>query len=230
MIGRAGKMVFRRHGDKAAGPKAKEGFQGKTGLQKKGWLRAFGRGMVGVGTLGKTEFASSPLLRVKNTAKAARAGHRSLFGRTTGEVVEKKHLDAFGAIKNMGAAEDLIAKHGDDGVLRMWLDGKLSTDIMAPANEWASEVLRQEIPRMRQGQMRNVQNFTNSWGVEAIYELLTGAKFEQTLAPRTPGSKGKGVRFTEPLSLAFDKKGRAILTYRKNRFDVTNRLKEIVGQ
>jgi hypothetical protein len=221
-------LTFRRHADKAGGDAAKKGVGLATGLMPRGLWRAFGKGIV---TRGRTEFGSTGITRTNWSAMMAKLGHQLTFGRTAGTVKSKPHLDIMALVYDMHAVEEGIKKFGDDGFLRKWLDGGVSPKIMVNAQEIADTIIKAEVKAIMEGKASNIENYINSWTVEAIYERLTGARFDLTHTRKKPVSKDtpKGVRYTEKLRIKFSRKGRAILYYRGQRFDVTERLNQIMA-
>jgi hypothetical protein len=113
--------------------------------------------------------------------------------------------------------------------LRDWLDGKLPTTIVDHHLKVADSIIKKRFGLEKKvfdlgGKSILLRNVSHSWNVEAVFERLTGRKFHMT----TP--KWTMVRPTESLQVSFTKEGRAILSYRGKRYDVTSNLKKIVGK
>lgn len=210
------KSNLRRHSIKKKGT--------KTGLSASGisLSRTKGRKLSG-----KVKGYHSPSSRAKSTLGYEMGAYKAKKGKTYSAQRSRKELDVAGAIRNEAAVVKLIEKFGkEEPVLRMWLDGKISSKHVKPAKQVADEIIKK---RLGLGQRvaktgtkdRVLENLSHSWLVEAVFERLTGRKFE------TMGS-GEMVRPTEGLIVSHYKNGKAVLRYRGESFDVTKKLNQIL--
>jgi hypothetical protein len=197
----------------------------KTGLSQAGinLARASGR----TNLSGKVKGYTSPVTRAKKTLEYKLGAYRAKGGKTYPNIRLKKELDLGKVVRDMGALEKLFEKYGaEEPVLRKWLDGKISSKAMVPAKEVADQIIKK---RFGLGQRvartgtkdRTLENVSHSWFVEAVFERLTGVKFEAM----RPGTM---VRETEGLTVNHYKNGKAVLRYRGKSFDVTKQLNSIL--
>ncbi len=210
------KSSLRRHSIKKGGT--------KTGLSAAGinLARVSGRTKLS----GKVKGYTSPVTRAERTLKIGMGAYRAKGEKTYAVIRKRKELGLDFAIKDMGKAEGLLIKHGEPKFLRMWLDGKVSSKIMTSPKEVADVIIKkrlglgQKVAKMGAKDIM-LANQTHSWIVEAVFERLTGKKFN-TLKP------GTMVRETEGLTVTHYKNGKAVLNYRGNSFDITKRLNSVL--
>ena len=230
-----------RHAHKKAGT--------KTGLNRKGIAATRKKGRSFPMRFKHKQF-TSPAMRAVSTAdlsiaSARRAGLKTYGGKRVRKVFRgkkvigkvlvreetrpRKELDLYEIIKDMPAVERLEERLGEEVALRRWLDGKLSTKIIDKPKMVADRIIKKRIALGKivfelGGKNKLLRNVSHSWIVEAVFERLTGRKFNLT------SPKGKMSRPTEGLTVYFTKKGKAILEYRKKRYDVTANLVKIAGK
>jgi len=222
--GRVGKPLvvasLERHSHKKKGTKTGLSGKGISVARRKG--PSYPKGL-------KAKGYSSPVSRA-----AASLNLGQTYARRRGRKIYKatriRRELGFDCIKDMPALEAMIEKAGiEEPVLRRWLDGKISKKVIAPAKEVADSIIRKRlgfgnVVLKLGGKDILLRNVSHSWLVEAVFERLTGRKFQATKPT------GTMVRPTEGLTVAFTKGGRAILSYRQKRYDVSANLNRIAGK
>jgi len=200
----------------------------KTGLSGEG-VRASVKKAFGFPSRLKSKGYHSTSDRAKSTLEIGQVFAVKAGRKTYAKARERKNL-GLDFIHDMAGLELMIKRFGsEEPVLRKWLDGKLSLMIADHPFKVADSVIRKRIGLGKAvfelgAKDRLLRNLSHSWVVEAVFERLTGRKFQFT-KPRN-----KMVRPTEGLTVSFTEKGRTILEYRKKRYDVTRNLEKIVGK
>ena len=175
---------------------------------------------------GKVKGYHSSAVRAENTLKLGMGAYRAKGGKIYPKTRMRKELADTALIKNMDLAVALLGKHGEPKLLRMWLDGKVSKQILGDPKVLADVIIKkrlglgQKVAKMGAKDIM-LENLSHSWMVEAVFERLTGKKFN-SLKP------GTMVRETEGLTVNHYKNGKAVLRYRGQSFDVTSRLNSIL--
>lgn len=170
----------------------------------------------------------SGVLRAETTAERQLAGFRSVGGKTYQTVRKRTIFGLPRIIPDMKAAEKQIKDYGEPKALRMWLEGETPSSVMLPVKEVVRDFVQKEFDFGRFLNERNVRNIAvrhvaHSWLVEAVFENLTGKRYETTL-PRN-----RIVRENEGLDLIFYPKGKIELKYRNKKYDVTKRFNAILA-
>jgi hypothetical protein len=212
-----------RHSDKQGGT--------STGLSKKGIVMAWDKGS-SLPTSRKTAIRASDSPRAKNTAEFTLDGLREKGGKGYSKIRQRNRISFSSMFKpgGMEIADKLIAKYGgEDVVLRRWLDGKMGKYMYGP-KAVADDIIRNELAfgsfLAEQGRKDlSVRYQGHSWFVEAVFERLTGKKFETTTS-RTV----KMVRPNEGVSLSHYEDGKVFLNYRGKTYNVTKKFNQIAGR
>lgn len=200
----------------------------KTGLTSEGidLARQTGR-KLDKGVKVKGYYSGVP--RSKASLEYELGAFRAKGGKTYPQIRERGELKSFNFVKDMASLDRMIEQAAnEDQVLRRWLDGKLSTAIIEKPKVVADKVIRkrfglgQRVARMG-GKDRLLENVAHSWLIEAVFERLTGKKFEEM----QPGTM---VREMEPLVMTHYKNGKTVLRYRGKSFDVTKRFNQILKE
>lgn len=129
-------------------------------------------------------------------------------------------------ILNETAVDRLIEKRGEAVFLRDWLDGKISKKIMMSPQTVADAIIRKRFALGARASRRGIRkvvmrNITRGWNPEAVFERLTGRRYEFTTPRNTM------VRPSESLTVSFLANGKAILSFRRKKYDVTANLNRI---
>ena len=197
------KSTLRRHSVKSG--------KTKTGLTASGIKLARKTGKRELS--GKVKGYHSSATRAKSTLVYGMQGHK---GKKYSKIRVRKELSYY-FLKDMAKLESLVVKHGEEKFLRMWLDGKVSSRLISKPEEVANLIIKkrfglgQRVAKLGAKDIM-IENVSHSWIVEAVFERLTGKKYN-TLKPGTMG------RFTEGLTINHYKNGKAVLTYRGNSFN-----------
>ena len=199
----------------------------KTGLSAKGIAAARKSGRT-IPLHYKVAGRHSGSSRAKSTLELAMASFREKGGKTYKTTRPRKKIGLKSVFKNDEAikiVDKWIEQQGEVNVLRKWIDGKISTRLVFPANQVADNIIKWELGfgsyLAREGVRGiNVRYQSHSWIVDAVFERLTGKKFN-LIAPGTVS------RENERIVLTHYKNGKTILSYRGKSFDVTKRFSEI---
>lgn len=214
-------VSLERHADKKNGT--------ITGLSRKGIRQARRKGRSFPKYL-KSKGYSSPQARAVSSAKfglqSANASGRKVYPRESYVRARKElSLTSF----NLKVWDKLSEERGsEERLMREWLDGKVSRVVGVRPETIADRIIRKRFGlglavRELGGKDILLRNLSHVPVLEAVFERLSGRQFQLTKPKGTSG------RPTETLTVSFTKKGRAILSYRRKRYDVTSNLKKIVG-
>ncbi len=223
--GRAPKPVvmvsLERHADKKRGT--------RTGLSGKGIRQARRKGKSFPRHL-KSKAYASPQTRAVSSARfglqSANASGRKVYPKGS-YVRTRKELGLVSF--NLKVWDKLSSEMGsEERLMRKWLDGKYSKEVGVRPETIADRILRKRFGlglavRELGGKDILLRNLSHVPVLEAVFERLTGRQFQLT------NPKGTSGRPTETLTISFTRKGRAILSYRGKRYDVTSNLTKIVG-
>ena len=212
-------VSFERHADKKKGT--------ITGLSAKGIAQARAKGRK-LPRGPKVKGYYSPVTRAASTLKLGMQTARRVGVKTYVKDRPNKALGMDG-IHDLDAIYAMIEKAGaEEPVLRKWLDGKIPTRVMEKPEQVADRIIRDRVAFGKfvfEWGAKDImlRNLSHSWILEAVFERLTGR--------RIPISKEKGgiAKPTEGFTMAFNKKGRAILSYRGKKYDVTANLNKIIA-
>lgn len=173
--------------------------------------------------------------RAKQTARLLRQGYLAAggeahkFRKPAGEYARRTELDEPDYLVRHYAflLKRLTELKGNEALLvREWIDGKLAAAGIPPAKELADNLIRKRFGLTEEVTRKGIVNkqlinVSHDWVIAPVFERLTGQKFT---------SLGKGL--TKPLegmAMYHTADGRAILEYRKKKFDVTARLRKILA-
>ncbi len=223
---RAGKALvlvsLERHADKKKGT--------KTGLSRKGISQARTKGKSFPRRL-KSKAYASPQTRAVSSARfglqSANASGRKVYPKES-YVRARKELGL--ASFNLKVWDKLSEALGsEERLMRKWLDGNYCKQVGVRPETIADRIIGKRFGlglavRELGGKDILLRNLSHVPVLEAVFERLTGREFQLT------EPKGTSGRPTESLTVSFTKKGRAILSYRGKRYDVTSNLKRIVGK
>lgn len=198
----------------------------KTGLTRKGisHARKTGRAMA---KGRKVKGYHSGVVRAKASLEYELGSFRALGGKTYASTRARKAM-GIDYIKDREAFGRLFKRYGgEDAVMRRWLDGKVSTRFIEKPEGVADKIIKN---RFRVGKKiaeggtkdRMLENVSHAWNIEAVFERLTGKKFNKM-------KPGTGAREMEGLTVTHYKNGKAVLRYRGKSFDVTKRLNAILA-
>ena len=167
----------------------------------------------------------SPVIRAESTVRLMLRSHQKSGGKAYPVIRPKKEL-GLSYIVNPAACDRLEAKLGEKTFLRRWLNGKISERLIHHPHRVADAIIRrrfglgQRIARLG-FKDKLLKSVSHAWQIEAVFERLTGTRYD-ALPP------GTQARPTEAMEVIHYQNGKAILTYRGKRFDVTKRLDQIV--
>lgn len=223
--GRLGKVPVavsvERHAHKAKGTKTGLSAEGISAARKKGLSYPPGF---------KSKGYASSVSRADTTLQLGQTYARRRGTKTYALSRTRMELDLYKIIKDMPAIEKELEKAGqEEPFLRKWLDGKVSARIIDKPKLVADRIIKKRIGLGKAvfelgAKDKLLRNVSHSWVVEAVFERLTGRKFQFT----TP--KNKMVRSTEGLTVSFTRQGKAVLSYRGKAYDVTANLEKIAGK
>ena len=152
---------------------------------------------------------------------------RAKGGKTYPESRKRAYLSSM-TDAQYAALFPMIKKLGsEEAVMRRWLDGKLPASTLEKPGPVADRIIKkrfglgQRIARMG-AKNRLLENLSHAWTVEAVFERLTGQRFDKM-------HPGTYAREMEGLTVTHYKNGKAVLRYRGKSFDVTKKLNKILA-
>jgi len=180
----------------------------------------------------KLKLYFSPSIRTRQTAFHLYQG----FKQAGGKAAKYKHAKRKGVRKellggnmfpdNVYAQKELSKVGGSNSLMmRNWLDGKYPPEKIASPQKMAEDIIRKRFglgQRAARAGVKGYQmlNITHDWQMMAVFERLTGKKFDKA-----------GLRAPKPnegIIVYHTKEGKAILEYQGKRFEVTRRLNQIL--
>jgi phosphohistidine phosphatase SixA len=183
----------------------------------------------------KLKIYFSPAARTRQTAHYLYRGHKSAGGKaaryfTKGvrghlgskRAGERQELMGVNLFRDEKKVQEEYNKVGRDNakMVRNWIDG-MYEDITRSPRDISAKITRR---RVRLGQRAakagvrdyNIMNIGHDWQIMALFEFLTGKKFDRIGVTMPKPNEGFTVHHTVS--------GKAILEYQGRKFDITKRL------
>ncbi|MFA5930798.1 MAG: histidine phosphatase family protein [archaeon] len=217
------KSVFLRHANSRRGEIPK----GKTEVSLTGakQIVRYGRTLASTGE--KVKHYSGPVKRVRETAAFVKlvsginGGKNYPVIRIKKElrnvVVDKKKWDYF---------YDEVFQKNNSAAITAWLENKIPSDVRIPPTIAADAAIKGRLGlaariARKEGQNLTLMNNTHQDVMAAVFERLTGKTFKELY-------KGKMPQSVEEMPFVFHTDGKVELVFRKQSFDVTKRVQEIL--